>query len=549
MVFLVAMLGANLVSHAAAPSVDFLFPAGGQLGATNSVEASGKFDPWPVKVWTDAVGLEFKPESEKGKFTVNIGKNVAYGAHLVRFYNEEGASDLRTFIVGRQVEVAEKEPNDAVKKPQVLEKLPVTINGRLDKGGDVDSFAFKVEAGKWVVAMVESYSIGAPVDAYLHLLDENGIQLALGNDSYNLDPVLACKIEKSGTYVLQISGFVNPPQAEVRFAGGSSTIYRLTVTDGPTVRHAFAGQGEAVQLSGWNFETLGLKSVDGFYASERKVLNDPRVETRLRCAVGRNAEAIEREPNNKAAEAQDIVLPAVVNGCLQVNGDEDRFSFTAKKDERFEFRLAAGSLGSPMSAVLRVEDQNGKQLARNDVSLTLEDPKISWTAPTDGKFILAVSDLFRHGGENMLYRLEALPQVPGFSAKTDAQRYRLDPGKSVDIKVNVTRANGYEGKLMVSAKDLPADITAKEVEAPTGKGGEAKLTLTAAAEAKPASVPIRILISSTGENATNCPAVFDFRTKDSKTGDLLVNESDNIWLTVVSTNAAPAAPETKKKKK
>jgi hypothetical protein len=302
-------------------------------------------------------------------------------------------------------------------------------------------------------------------------------------------------------------------------------------------------------MAGWNLDALGLKSQSPFVIAAKKILDDPRVENRLRARLGDRAEQIEQEPNNKSEDAQLISVPGAVNGCLQSAGDEDRFAFTTKKDERYEFRLAGGSLGFPTSAVLRVEDQSGKQLARDEISVTLEEPKIAWTAPSDGKFILAVSDLYRHGGEDYFYRLEAGPQIADFGGKTDNQRYRLDPGKTTDIKVSVTRINRHKGKVMVSAKGLPEGVTAKEVEAGSGATGEVKLTLTATPDAKPSSQPLQILLTAPGDKPVTRTASFGFRAKDSKTGDFLVNETDQIWLTVVATNVPAASPEAKKKKK
>ena len=40
------------VVEAAAPVVEYLYPAGGQRGTMVTVTAGGKFEPWPVKAWT-----------------------------------------------------------------------------------------------------------------------------------------------------------------------------------------------------------------------------------------------------------------------------------------------------------------------------------------------------------------------------------------------------------------------------------------------------------------------------------------------------------------
>src|SRR6266550_4057935 len=59
----------NSATQAAAPTLDHFYPVAVRIGSTNAVTAIGKFDPWPPKVWVDAPGIEFKTETNAGKFT------------------------------------------------------------------------------------------------------------------------------------------------------------------------------------------------------------------------------------------------------------------------------------------------------------------------------------------------------------------------------------------------------------------------------------------------------------------------------------------------
>src|SRR5207249_8651814 len=147
------------------------YPVALQLGTTNSVSAIGKFDPWPPKVWVDAPGILFNAETNNGKFIVEIATNAPIGPHLIRVFNEYGASGPRFLIVTREPQVAEREPNDDFTKPHLRGELPASINGRLEKAGDVDSFAVALEAGQTLVAWLEAYTLASPVDAVLRLLD------------------------------------------------------------------------------------------------------------------------------------------------------------------------------------------------------------------------------------------------------------------------------------------------------------------------------------------------------------------------------------------
>ncbi len=136
-------LFAVISAQAAAPAPEFLFPAGGKQGATVSLNVGGKLDGWPVGVWTSHPGLTFKAATNSGAYSVSIGKDVTPGPHLVRFFNTEGASEPRAFVVGRRDELLEIEPNDDFRRAQRVEKSAVVINGKLEKAGDVDSFAIQ----------------------------------------------------------------------------------------------------------------------------------------------------------------------------------------------------------------------------------------------------------------------------------------------------------------------------------------------------------------------------------------------------------------------
>jgi len=98
----------------------------------------------------DAPGINFKAAASKGKFDVEIAKDAAPGPHLVRFFNKDGSSQPRFFIVSTEPELLEKEPNDDFKSPQVIPALPPRSaagstnkatwirSGRVEKRPDAD---------------------------------------------------------------------------------------------------------------------------------------------------------------------------------------------------------------------------------------------------------------------------------------------------------------------------------------------------------------------------------------------------------------------------
>src|SRR5947208_548355 len=85
--FSALLLSLSPLLHAETPSLDYLFPAGGRQGTTNTIAIGGKYDPWPAKVWIDCPGVQFDPQTNKGAFKVSIGTNAPEGPHLVRLFN------------------------------------------------------------------------------------------------------------------------------------------------------------------------------------------------------------------------------------------------------------------------------------------------------------------------------------------------------------------------------------------------------------------------------------------------------------------------------
>src|SRR5215218_6379024 len=91
------LLACSVASRAAVPTLEYLYPAGGQAGSTFQLSFGGAAEPWPAKAWCDDPAVRFEASTNKGKFDVTIATNAAPGPHLVRIYNSEGSSTPRAF--------------------------------------------------------------------------------------------------------------------------------------------------------------------------------------------------------------------------------------------------------------------------------------------------------------------------------------------------------------------------------------------------------------------------------------------------------------------
>src|SRR4030095_4427626 len=136
-----------------------------------------------------------------GRFQAQIADDAILGPRLVRLFNDAGASAPRIFVVGQGPESAEVEPNNHFKSAQAVSNMPVTINGRLDKNGDVDAFGLKLREGEWLDARVDAYTLMSEVDAVLRLVTSTGEPLAWNHDFITLDPRLVWRSPAEQTVV------------------------------------------------------------------------------------------------------------------------------------------------------------------------------------------------------------------------------------------------------------------------------------------------------------------------------------------------------------
>ena len=483
-------------AKADAPTVEHLFPAGLTRGSTNVVTIAGKFEPWPPKVWLSCTGVVFTAETNKGKFRVETKADAPVGAHWLRVFNADGPSLPRIFVIEGGAQVLEAEPNDHFTNAQPVTPLPMTVNGRLDKSGDVDSFAVTLKAGQWLDARLDAYTLASKVDALLRLVTPDGVQQTWNHDFDTLDPRLLWQAPSNGSYVVQMMGFKHPADAEVRLTGGDGCVYRLHLDAGAQRPDVFGG------------------------------------------IVG----TAELEPNNSPTNAMVVALPASVRGVIGGAEDEDCFAFEVKKGESIEVSVDAASAGSALDALLRITDATGKELARNDDASGSRDPRLEWKAATNGTFCVVVGNLLHNGGTNHYYRLSLQRLAPDLKASLAANSITVTVGETNEVKFTVTRLRGFERKLKARLKGLPDGLRAEPVDV-SEKSGENVLKLVASADAKASQTPLRLVITDV-EPGEERVASFALTSSSEDNGvpggytKLLVDSVGQLWLTV---KAKPAA--------
>ncbi|RBP39114.1 hypothetical protein DES53_110138 [Roseimicrobium gellanilyticum] len=532
-------LSAGVSLRAEVPTLQALFPAGGQVGSTFTIAASGKLDD-KATLWTETPGLTLTPSGKKREWNVSLSAETKPGLYLIHAVNEDGASEPRWFSVGTLPEITESEPNDAWEKPQVLQQMPVCINGKLDKGGDVDGYSLKLREGQTLVGMVEAYTLGSGVDVMAHVVNEAGERVLTASDGRNLDPVIVFKAPKDGRYMVQIAGFSHPPTADERFTGSATMVYRLHLSSGPVVTQLFpaavmkSGKTE-LTLHGHNLDQSKLKTT--IDSAQLRNIEDgtaqislPNTLAPLQIVLCDKAPATEKEPNDTKEQATPVEA-GCMGGRITGKEDVDRYAITLKKGDRMGARVWSKELGLPLDSLLKIEGPDGKFSSTSDDSGNSPDPQLQWNAPMDGVYQVIVSDLFHKGSDDASYVLEIGPPQPGYSvALADAKPIVLTAGKTVSLKAKFNFRNGFKGPLAVRMGNLPTGVFCPETPVPE-KGGEVELKIQAAANASAASQPVNVTIWDKSDPPKFQRVEGPLRGETLR-GTSLRDSGPTIWLTV-----------------
>jgi hypothetical protein len=174
------------------PFVTDIFPLGGRTGARTTVELSG---------W-------------------NLPRK-----HMT--FDARGKAPGIYQVAGQPFQV-EALPEVAKNAKRI--KLPVVVNGRIDRPGEWDVFRFEGRAGQTVVAEVYARRLDSPLDSVLRLTDARGNQLAFNDDApdegagletHHADSRLMVTLPASGNYSLAIG--------DAQQKGGPEYAYRLRI--------------------------------------------------------------------------------------------------------------------------------------------------------------------------------------------------------------------------------------------------------------------------------------------------------------------------------
>jgi len=463
------LLTADVLS-AAAPTLTHLYPAGGLRGTTVSMTAAGKLADHPLFVWSSRDDVQVAFTKESGKLDVTIAPDAEPGLCWIRVYNAEGVSAQKPFFVGVIPEVLEQEPNNAVSSAQKLASPMQVVNGVLSSAGEVDMFAIQAKAGQTVVASMTAHeTLGSPMDGVLQIVSADGFVLDQNDDDSALDPEIAFVAPTDGTYYVRTFAFAAKPNTSIRLHGAATYIYRLTITTGPFIDHLLpmgATRSAETKLSvhGWNVpDELSELTIAGMADESHRLYWQPQFANTQRLRVASHPLLVENETAD--SELAPFTPPAALTGHIDSDGDVDTFRLPATKGQKLVIRIDARSLGSPLDPLLALIGPDGKTISEADDSGGGNvDAAVTHTVAADGEHQVRVSSRYSFGGPRFFYVLSIKHPTPDFELSVTSDTFTLAADKPLEIPVAISRIEGFDKEIEITATGLPAGVVTKPVK-------------------------------------------------------------------------------------
>ena len=203
------------------PYLETIFPLGGQRGTENAIAVTG-------------ANLDTVESIQ-----ISIGAETPAGEQSLRVQTPSGlATNPHPFAIGNWVEMVETEPNNTTGNASAV-TTPITLNGKIDKPGDIDWFSFEIKEPQFLVFEVEGNKLSSNLDALLTLYgpgkpmegseemawNDNKEQVLMVNDDAvsvsGADARIDWNFEAVGKYSVAIRDLNNQ--------GGETYPYRLNI--------------------------------------------------------------------------------------------------------------------------------------------------------------------------------------------------------------------------------------------------------------------------------------------------------------------------------
>jgi hypothetical protein len=224
------------------------------------------------------------------------------------------------------------------------------------------------------------------------------------------------------------------------------------------------------------------------------VLREGRFSNAVSFELDSTPDCLASEPNDSMNAAQELALPAIVNGRIERPGDEDVFRFEGHAGDAIVAEVIARRLGSPLDSVITLLDERGQTVASNDdcedkgtgLLTHHADSRLALLLPADGTYFLRLADAQHQGGPEHSYRLRISAPQPNFELRVVPSTINIRAGGTVPITVYALRRDGFTGEIALGLNNPPPGFALSGATIPAN---EASVTLTLTASTVPRDEP------------------------------------------------------------
>jgi hypothetical protein len=461
------------------PWVDATYPLGGQRGTRVPVHLAGQ------NVAADRVEVSLPATGDS--FSTAIELNGRRSNPVV-------------FDVGDAPEVLEREPND--KGPEAaMVAIPATLNGRIDRPGDVDEWGFEARKGEVLELEVKAGRLGSPLDSVLVVSDASGKELARADDlgAQQTDSQLRFVVPADGRYFAGIT-------ERTSSRGGPACAYRLCIEPARSGFHLHAAldtltvpRGGETKLKiradrlGNFTEEIGLEVLslpEGVTAAPAKIgkngrdvdlvfkadpaapVRQARIQIQGTAKIGEAAvtERATVEPIPGVSSVDSVLVAVGVPTPFQIKGVYETKYW--QRGAVFPRRFSIERNGYEGPIVVSLADKQARHLqgvtgptitvpaGATEFEYRIALPPWMEIGRTSRTCIMAVGVVNDAGGAAHKVSFTSLNQNEQIVILVDPGQLTLDadrhsiaalPGKEVELRVRVGRGQGVDGAIRVEA--------------------------------------------------------------------------------------------------
>jgi hypothetical protein len=513
------------------------FPLTGRKGSTVRVEIRGNLLGGAYEVWLETANLqgrllkvkeikaelnqEIKAFQKVGQkppiifralIEVDIKPTTHVGRYALRLVTPRGISDALLFrVVDHPVVVETASPHQTVQHAQAV-GVPVIIDGKLEKPGELDYYSFHAKRGQELSLEVMFAENCEPRLALYRgggsWLDPNQPRRLLTQEEKSSDLIQqhalgTFVVPQDGEYFLEVSSLFGKGTAD-------STYQVRLASRNQTSRYQFSRSESSLNQMGgeWEERSFARELNDSWMANlkRREVetsqesiapskgetsVKDRRSPERRFLRVlsppARSSSALKRELNEGVAQAQPISIPSLIDGAIERPGDVDNFKFKVEPGQKLAFEVETPETKPPyFNPRFVILDSHGHELFSNlkrrttvysgggipDVYLKALEPKAVYTFDRGGEYLLRIRDITsRYGDASYRYRILIRPEVPHVgeilviagehvdAAKpVSADRINLIRGRPKKLTIIASYEEGFVGDLSFAFEGLPEAV-------------------------------------------------------------------------------------------